>query len=852
MTLASGSRLGPYEVLAPLGAGGMGEVYRARDAKLHREVAVKVLPESLANDADALARFEREARAVAALSHPNILAIFDFGRVDGTAFAVTELLQGETLRARLAGGPLPPRKALEFARQLAHGLAAAHEKGIVHRDLKPENIFVTGDGRVKILDFGLAKSAPREPAPGDTNTPTASRHTDPGVVLGTVGYMSPEQVKGKPADARSDIFAFGAVLYEMLSGVRAFQRDSAAETMSAVLREDPPDLSATNRNVPPGLERIVRHCLEKSPGERFQSARDVAFDLEALSEVSAPGVAVGAGPPRRGVALPVAVAIALVTGAAGYALRARKAPAPLPSFRQLTYRRGALTDAFFGADGVSVAYAASWDGGSRKIYLGRSDGPDSHAFGMQDAGVLALSSTGEMAIELRPRPTGSFTLGGTLARVAAAGGAPREVLENVEFADFSPDGRDLAVVRVVAGRRRLELPIGKVLYETAGWIGNPRFSRRGDRIAFLDHPLVYDDAGRVSVVDLSGKKKDLTSLFASAQGLAWSPDGSEIWFTAAEAGGNRWLHAVNASGRVRDLYRGAGVLTLHDVARDGRALLSHDVLRIGLLARAPGETRERDLSWFDWSLLADVSPDGRTLLFSETGEGGGVGYSVFLRNVDGSPAVRLGEGVGRSISPDGKWVLVLVHSPENAQLVAYPTGPGEPRTFPLGKLHPIDATWLPDGRRFLLVGGEPGKSPRVFLVDADRPDPKPLTPEGVSGFAILDANRFIVRRADRTWAIHSVDGGAPVPVKGLGPDDSLIGPTARAGWVYVRRGGSMPPRIVQVELATGLEEPWKELTPPDPTGVVAIPIIRIVPDGRACAYSCTRQLSELYAVDGVK
>src|SRR6266536_3335918 len=281
MTLAAGSRLGPYEILSPLGAGGMEEVYRARDTKLDREVAIKVLPEKLAADAAALARFEREARAVAALSHPNILGIYDLGRDDGITYAAMELLRGETLRERLEEGALPQRKALEYALQIAHGLAAAHEKGIVHRDLKPENVFVTSAGRVKILDFGLAKVSSAQP--DETRSPTVAA-TEPGTVMGTVGYMSPEQVRGRPADHRSDIFSLGAILYEMLAGKRAFRGESAVETMNAILTRDLPEPSGPAEvDLPPLLDRIVRHCLEKNPEERFQSIRDVAFDLETAS-----------------------------------------------------------------------------------------------------------------------------------------------------------------------------------------------------------------------------------------------------------------------------------------------------------------------------------------------------------------------------------------------------------------------------------------------------------------------------------------------------------------------------------------------------------------------------------------
>ncbi|MGE5413152.1 MAG: serine/threonine-protein kinase, partial [Syntrophomonadaceae bacterium] len=292
MTLAAGSRLGPYEILSAIGAGGMGEVYRAKDPRLGREVAIKVLPASFSQDADRLRRFEQEAKAAGILNHPNITAVYDIGtnQGDGAPFVVQELLEGETLRSELSGGRLPPRKAIDYSIQIAHGLAAAHEKGIVHRDLKPENLFVTKDGRVKVLDFGLAKLTQIDGSGSTSRLPTA---TEPGIVMGTLGYMSPEQVKGESADGRSDIFALGAILYEMLSGRRAFEGGSTGEAMAAILKEDPPDLSQSNRNVSPGLERLVRHCLEKNPECRFQSARDLAYDLETLTTASAPAVAAG-------------------------------------------------------------------------------------------------------------------------------------------------------------------------------------------------------------------------------------------------------------------------------------------------------------------------------------------------------------------------------------------------------------------------------------------------------------------------------------------------------------------------------------------------------------------------------
>jgi Tol biopolymer transport system component len=844
--LAPGAKIGPYTISAPIGAGGMGEVYRAHDERLKRDVAIKVLPTTFSQDADRLRRFEQEAQAAGALNHPNITAVHDFGSHDGAPYIVTELLDGETLRARLAGGPVPVRKATDYAVQIAKGLAAAHEKGIIHRDLKPENLFLTNDGRVKILDFGLAKLTQIEAASGpQTNLPTASG-TEPGVVMGTLGYMSPEQVKGKPADQRSDIFAFGAILYEMLSGQRAFHRDSAAETMSAILREEPPDLSATNKSVQPGLERIVRHCLEKNPEERFYSMRDVAFDLEALSGLSAPQTASVMGAARRRPAVPALAAILAVALAAatGYWIRARQAPQKPPSFHQLTFRRGTVWSARFGADGKSFLYSAAWDGGATEVFLGSADSPEAKPFGME-ADVLAVSNSGELAVALHAIFSGAFTRSGTLARVAATGGgAPREIFEGVEYADFAPDGKELAIIHAVNGKYRLEYPIGKVLVETNGWIGDPRFSPRGDLIAFADHPVQADDGGGVSVVDLSGKKTPLTPPdFASIKGLAWSPDGGEVWFTAAEVGGNRALRAVSTSGKARMLFRGTGVLTLADVARDGRVLLAHENLRVGVIAQPPGQTAERDLSWFDWSLIADLS---------ETGEGGGAGYSVYVRGTDGSPAVRLGEGSALAISPDGKKVLAVLNPTGDQQLVQYPTGPGEPKRYPFKSLQARRASFLPDSRRFLLQAHESGRSNRIYLVDADGGDPKPLTPEGTSLVGILDEERFVLRRSDGANLVASIAGGEPTPVLGVGPGDGVLGP-ARDGWLYVARGSrKVPLKVVLVEMKTGREEPWKDLAPPDRTGVSGLFGTRVRPESGAYAYSYGRGLSDLFVAGGLK
>ena len=521
MTLTSGDKLGPYEIQSPLGAGGMGEVYRARDTRLDRDVAIKVLPESFARDADRLRRFEQEARTVAALNHPNILGVYDIGQHQGSPYMVCELLDGETLRDKMHEGPIPQRRAIEYASQIAEGLAAAHDKGVVHRDLKPENVFVTKDGRVKMLDFGLAKLARIEAgraATADGATAAVPAHTMPGMVLGTAGYMSPEQVRGKEVDARTDIFAFGAVLYEMLSGQRAFKGESSVETMNAILKDDPPELETDKLKISPGLERIVRRCLEKEPARRFHSARDVGFALEAISGTSSgSGVNRRALPPeppavdaRRRLALVLVAAVL-----AAYFVGRRNVSSSTASYRQLTFDPGYAGPARFTRDGNTVVYSAAWNGGARQLYTQRSNSVQATPLNL-DADVLGIADNGDMAVILKRRFLATWLQRGTLARLPLEGGAPRPILDDVYEADITRDGKEFAVVRRDRGKQRLEFPIGKVLFETSGWISDVRISPDGTQVAFIDHP-VPDDRGAVALVDTQGVIKRLTPYYATGR-----------------------------------------------------------------------------------------------------------------------------------------------------------------------------------------------------------------------------------------------------------------------------------------------------------------------------------------------
>jgi Tol biopolymer transport system component len=647
MSLAAGTRLGPYEIVSPLGAGGMGDVYRARDARLGRDVAVKVLPHGFSVDEDRLRRFEQEARAAGALNHPNILGIHDIGTHDGAPYVVSELLDGETLRARIGDSPLPQRKALDYATQIAKGLAAAHDRGIVHRDLKPDNLFVTRDGRVKILDFGLAKIT--EPQAGESETRLAAAgppQTSEGTTLGTVGYMSPEQVRGQNVDHRSDIFSFGVVLYEMLTGRRAFQGDSAVETMNAILKEDPKIAGNGGPPLPPGLDRIVLHCLEKSPEERFQSARDVAFDIEALSGSSSqPAIkTVGKG---RGSWLRPAAAGALVTALAGAALFAAwRSSAPPPeraAFQPLTFRRGNITFARFAPDGRTVVYAARWEGAPLELFSAQPGIPESRTIGLQ-ADLQGVSQRGELAVLLR-KPNGDETL----ARMPIAGGAPREVLEQVQSADWGPDGDSLAVVHTVNGRDRIEFPIGRTLYEGQGRLTDVAVSPKGDHLAFAEHPVAGDSRGNVAVIDLKGTKTVVSAGWEDVVGVRWRPDGKEVWFSAASAGTDHAIFAATLSGTVRTVMSAPGSLEIQDLAADGRVLVGHGNRRPAIMVRPSGAAEDTELTWLDYSALSDLSDDGRTILFSEQGVAGGAGYAVYLRGTDRSPPVRLGKGLSQRL-----------------------------------------------------------------------------------------------------------------------------------------------------------------------------------------------------------
>ena len=849
MRLDPNSRLGPYEIIALLGAGGMGEVYRARDSRLGREVAVKALPAALSRDPDRLRRFEQEARTASALNHPNIVAIYDVGTIEDCPYIVSELLEGETLRERLAGAALPPRKAIDYAIQIARGLAAAHQKGIVHRDLKPENAFVTHDGRVKILDFGLAKLTATAPISEDSSTVAmGARGTDPGVVMGTVGYMSPEQVRGQATDARTDMFAFGAMLYEMLAGRRAFQGPSSADIMSAILKEDPPPLADRS------LDRLVRRCLEKSPDERFQSARDLAFDLEAVAEGSGPQPA--ATPVRR-VPAPLLAAAILAASclAAFFAGRTTGAPASpaSPVFHQLTFGRGFVEAAAFAPDGQTIVYSASWEGKPMESFETRLGSPGSRSL-FQSAGLLSISSSAELALSLGCEMNWGHCQG-TLARVPLAGGAPRPVLDQVDFADWAKDGNSIAVVVRANEGYQIEFPIGTVWYKSKGWIAKIAVSRAGDRIAFFEHPALGDVAGSLTVVDRTGKKEVLLTGWQLGDSLAWAPGEREIWFSGTRTGRQTNIYAVSLSGAVRKVFEAPGGVSFYDIFRDGRALVTPGSPRGGIICLAPGQTRERELSWFDWSTVADLSSDGKTLLFSEWGDAVNAVSRVYLRPTDGSAALDLGEGKALALSPDGKWALAVQEQASPPRLVLLPTGAGQAKTLPPSGIPEYSrAFWFPDGKRVSFVGSGPGRAPRSYLQDIDGGNATPLTDENTIALLVSpDGKQMVINSFGAYFLVP--DHGERVAIQGLEDGDAPVQWTADGRGLYVRGTGEFSAPIYRLDLATGQRKLWKVLAPPDNAGafnVAPYSALSITPDGKAYAFTYWSNSINLFLAEGLK
>jgi serine/threonine protein kinase len=858
VALTPGNRFGSYTIVAPIGAGGMGEVYRAHDARLGRDVAIKVLTRALSADPERLRRFEHEARAIAALNHPNILTVHEIGSDSPEAFAppvrfvVSELLEGDTLRDLLTDGPLPLKKAIDYAAQIVNGLAAAHAKGIVHRDLKPENLFVTRDGRVKILDFGLAKLNEVDTVSsgaGASMLATRNFETAAGTVLGTVGYMSPEQLRGQNVDYRSDIFSFGAVLYEMLSGRRAFHAPTAADTITAMLTSDPPDLAATSASIPPALDQIVRHCLEKTPELRYQAARDIAFALETLSiptsaiSQSIPAVPKRSRLPRLAAVLALAVAAGVLAAVGVQRSVARSSPG-WGSFRQLTYRHGTLDNARFAPGGNAVIYTAAWERGAPEVFSVGVNESGGRPLDIKNAVLLAVSRTGELAILLNPKPVTSFILPGTLARELSTGAAPRPEIENVVGADYLPDG-SLAIVRYDPGPRQcqLEYPIGTVLLRAA-YLSDLRVSRDGRLFAAIEHEAPGDDRGAVVVVGRDGQKKVTGQVRDSHRGLAWSAAGDEVWTTAPLLNGS--IQSLDLAGHVREVLALPGKLFLRDIAPNGAMLVEQSSGRRGLVVASDGGQSERDLSWLDYSYLRGITDDGKVVFFDE--EGLARGYTAFVRSTDGSSALEVGSGYAVALSADKAWMLTDTFTDNGIELWLRPVGPGQARRLiPVGLRHLPLAAFFKDGKRIVFNASEGSAAPRIYVMSLDGTPPKPISPPGTRGAPISPDQKWISALSPAGPVLVPVDGGESVPVRGIDPGEALRGWTAD-GQVYVANTSSVGVlRIDIVNPWTGKRTPWRQLRNSPLDGVrTTNPFI--TPDGSTYAYPYDLRLANLFLV----
>ena len=840
MSFAPGVRLGGYEIIGHLGSGGMGDVFRASDARLGRDVAIKVLPGTVANDTDRLRRFEIEARTVAALSHPNILSVFDTGVFEGSPYIVTELLEGETLRQKLDHGPVAPRHAIKWGLATARGLAAAHAKSIIHRDIKPENLLITKDGRLKILDFGLAKQLPAAPS---TESQTTALLSSPGAVMGTPAYMSPEQVRGEALGAGSDLFSLGCVLYEMVTGCRPFRGDTSMDVMSAILREEPPEFTAQ----PPGLASIIRRCLEKDREARFHSAADLAFALEALSNpsvASSPDVSVSpvTRKSRAGIYGILVAASVLASMLAGWWwLSRRQSAVRTPVFERLTFQTGSIDRARFGADGKTFVYSADWRGLKSGVYSTVLGNPESRPLALPDGVRLAsVSSTGELAL----------LKGSVLSRARMDGTAPRDVATDIEDADWSPDGSQLAVIRNLHPGLQIEYPLGKTLAKV-GWSPTIRVSPKGDRIALL---RVNKGGDVISTLDLQGQFTDLVPhLIASMQDqFCWSPDGREVWFIASSGGTSfDTLKAVTLSGNVREIYQFPGTsVNIDSATSDGRVLLRIHHLTRQLMASIAEQAAERDLTWLDAPELADLSPDGGTVLFSNTGLSGSSRYGVYVRSTDGSPAVRLSDGIGELLSPDLKWVIATIPS---GQQVLIPTGAGEQQSlsFP-GLTGARVRAFLPDGTGYVVSGFEAGKRLRIYTYSLAFNRLQPVSGEGIEGsanewFVSPDGSQLVFSVTSRA-TILPLKGGEPRKVD-LEPAERLAGFTADSHAVFVLyKSGNTSAAIYRVDLATGKRSLLRELVLPEG---YSIDSLRITPDGRRYALTRSSKLSELYMAEGI-
>ncbi|BDU73587.1 serine/threonine-protein kinase [Mesoterricola silvestris] len=861
MTQLIGTHLGTYEILGLIGSGGMGEVYRAHDPNLDRNVAVKVLPAAFAQDDQRLRRFRREARILASLSHPNLVQVFDAGEQDGHPYLVMELLEGRTLRALLNEGRLPWKKAAELAAAVADGLAAAHARNIVHRDLKPDNLFITELGHVKVLDFGIA--TPQRNVPGETATLIAGDlKTHEGPLVGTAAYMSPEQIRGDVVDGRSDLFSLGLMLWEMLTGMRPFQRPTVVEVLNAILKEDLPTLDPTAQ-VPSAMERILDACLAKDPQGRFHSAHDLALALRSLSQgnTSSPEryrpTVWWTGAMRNRVrwgAAGLALAGLLVVG--GFWARGAAGP---PQFSRITFQKGEIGGARFSPDGQEVVYDLLQDDRPPRLITVRLDNLEEFPSGGVSARLLGLSAKGDWALQTEPRrDVDAIELfRGTLATTASRGTAPRELEQDVVAADFSPAG-DLAAVRNLQGHFRLEWPLGTVRLERGTYLANPRFSPDGRYLAFLEcgqQDLILAETSIV-VLDLARGGLRVLPQRARYLGLAWR--GAEIVTVAKSERGSSEILAFSLRGRARKLAEMPGSWCVQDADRQGRLLLSESRFDTSIRIWSPG-LQPQDLSVRGGGNLFGLTADGRRVLVQThpATRPEGPDSSFYSRTLEGGLPTFLGRGSVGALSPDGAW-LAVIGPGTPVSIVLSPTGPqGKARQLAVPELGGlIQIQWSADGKTLLAAGHAPGRPPRLWRLELQGGPPRPLSPEGTTCTADWirpspDGRACLAEEQRRTVLVDlQAPDRAPRPIPGLRPGEFAAGWTADSKGIYVWKQGPLPLAIEALDLATGGRKPAFSLTTEDRGQIFTNAFV--APGGKAVAANLVKLPSSLYLLSGLK
>ena len=842
-----GQRIGPYLISELIGEGGMGLVFKARDTQLNRIVALKVLPADRLADPERKRRFLQEAKAASVLNHPNIVTVHGITQERDTDFIVMEFVSGRTLDQLIPGKGLPLKQAVRYGLEIADALAAAHAAGIIHRDIKPSNIMITEQGRVKVLDFGLAKLIePEQPAEKDRTEPLT---TKAGMVFGTAAYMSPEQAEGKRADTRSDIFSFGALLYQMLTGRRAFPGENVITILAAVINQEPPALGTLIPNAPRELEWVIERCLKKDPNRRIQHMVDVKIALEgALEQLESPSGPVPALRPRRRWIAP-ALAAALLGLAGGGWLSLRVFHKDPVTFQRLTFRRGDVTASRFAPNG-DIVYSAVWDGANAALFVAQPGNREARPLELPPATIESVSTSGEMAILIGAGDTGSL---GTLARVPLAGGAPRAILENVSGADWAPGGDALAVIRDEHGQHRIEYPIGNVLYQTPA-LRPPvylRVSPRGDQVAFFD--FTSDGDYSLRVVDTQRRTRVLSRGWRGVAGLGWSPSGNEVWFGGGRTGNEPGVYAVNLSGRERLLTQIAGWPILHDIARDGRLLVVNADSRLGIRCLAPGAKEDSDLAWLDASSLSDISSDGREIVLMEVSSGEGRNPAIYLRPTDGSPAVRLGYGSRPALSPDSKWVACVRNNRDSSQIVLLPTGAGEETVLHTEGIQPETVEWFSGGKHLLFTGNEAGQPPRTYAYDLANGQIRAVTPPAVRASAVSPNGQTAIVVRDGKASLLSLSDGQETPLGAVGPDTSVIRWSGEGTHIFLQRTDAKhhSASILRMDARSGHMEVWRDLKLPD-SSAFFVTSARLSADGQSYAFTFQRDLATLFLVKGIR